>query len=493
MSIQSRTTSNTGAAAVLFVVICVLISGCHSSNKQTTNSPPPPDLAKILEYQVLANSPAGELGYIFYSPGNIPIKEVGAIAHNGAHPPTAAVIRDKQGRIVWQYVPPATEPLSDLQVQSYQGNPVLTWTQGSIDNPNQYIADSHYHVIKTLALGQGLQLDHHEFRLVPGDRALMIGYKSETADLTSVGGPKDGEINDCVAEVIDIATGNVVTSWDAAQHVPISDTYVGYGSSVGSQESPAGFDPYHMNSVALDPAGNLVISIRHTSAIYDVNPTTGAINWQLGGKHSTFSLGKGVQFAFQHDVEMSDPSTVRFMNNNGDGVTTDGLTSIQWVHLDFEHKAATLIRNQLHPGNIGGNKATGNVQQLPDGDVFGSWGSTRHISEFAPDGTMVYDAVVGVHTPRAFLSPWTGAPDGNPNLTIAGTSATAEWNGATNVAQWRLLQGQRTDILKPASTVPWNGLDTVIPISGNQGDYYQLQALDASGAVIGLSPAAQAP
>ena len=430
------------------------------------------------------HSPAGESGYVFYTPGRLPTKDILGGIDETPDVPSAAIIRDKQGRIVWQYLPPVGQPISDFQVQSYQGNPVLTWTQGPIENPNQYIADSHYHVIKTIALGNGLRLNHHEFRLVPGNRALMIGAKTETADLTAVGGPKDGKLSDCVAVVTDIATGNIVASWDVLQHVPVSDTYIHYGP----QEPAAGFDAYHMNSVSLDPAGNLVISLRLTSTIYDVNPATGAINWQLGGKHSSFSLGEGVQFAFQHDAEMSDPTTVRFMNNNSDGPTTDGPSSIQWVHLDFAHKTAALIRNQLHPGNIGSNIALGNAQQLPNGNVFGSWGSTNHLSEFTADGTMVYDAVIGVYSSRAFLSPWTGTPDGNPSLTVAGTSVTAEWNGATNIAQWRLLHGETTDTLKPTTTVPWNGLDTTMPISGNHSGYYQVQALDSNGAVIGLSP-----
>jgi hypothetical protein len=414
------------------------------------------------------------------------MKDIVGGTGKASNAPSAAVIRDKQGRIVWQYVPPLGQPASDFQVQSYQGNPVLTWTQGSIQNPNQYIVDSHYHVVKAITLGHGMDLNHHELKLVPGDRMLMIGSKTETADLTAVGGPKDGKIDGCVAVITNIVTGNIVASWDPLHHVPISDSYIHYGSSM-TQESAGGFDPYHMNSVSLDPAGNLVISMRHTSTIYDVNPTTGAINWQLGGKHSSFSLGEGVQFAFQHDAEMSDPSTVRLINNDSNGQTTDGPSSIQWVHLDFATKKATLIRNQLHPGNIGNNVATGNAQQLPNGDVFGSWGSTNHVSEFAPDGTMVYDATIGVHSPRAFLSPWAGAPDGNPSLTVGATSATAEWNGATNVAQWRLLHGDSTDALKPTATAPWNGLETTIPISGDHSGYYQLQAIDSSEAVIGLS------
>ncbi|NED60298.1 hypothetical protein G3I15_05085, partial [Streptomyces sp. SID10244] len=70
------------------------------------------------------------------------------------------------------------------------------------------------------------------------------------------------------------------------------------------------YDPFHINSIALDPDGDLVISMRDTSTVYDVDIRTGAIKWRLGGKHSTFTLGRGVQFAFQHDAEFASPNTI---------------------------------------------------------------------------------------------------------------------------------------------------------------------------------------
>jgi outer membrane protein assembly factor BamB len=60
-------------------------------------------------------------------------------------------------------------------------------------------------------------------------------------------------------------------------HVPV--TY----SEYAVPGNGATFDYFHGNSIALTSDGNLLISARNTSAVYDVNHTTGAVIWELGG------------------------------------------------------------------------------------------------------------------------------------------------------------------------------------------------------------------
>ena len=49
-------------------------------------------------------------------------------------------------------------------------------------------------------------------------------------------------------------------------------------------------------------AGNLVLSMRNTSALYDIDHQTGQVLWSLGGKSSTFKMGKGTSTWGQHDA-----------------------------------------------------------------------------------------------------------------------------------------------------------------------------------------------
>jgi hypothetical protein len=281
---------------------------------------------------------------------------------------------------------------------------VLTWWQGDTvgghGSGTDYIADQHGHVITTLTAGDGLSSDAHEFRLTPDGRALITSYKEVDADLSSIGGPKNGKMYDTIASVVDVATKRVLFQWSAAQHVPLTDS-----TAPTSAPGTNTYDPYHMNSIALDPAGNLVISMRDTSAVYDVDIHTGAINWQLGGKRSTFALGPGVEFAFQHDAEFSDPTTIRLFNDNSSGTQTLGVSSVQWIHLDTADHRATLARNQTHPDGLVA-PAMGNAQGLADGDTLIGWGMAPHISEFSPSGDMVYDVALPFGTYRAYLENW---------------------------------------------------------------------------------------
>ncbi|WAC55541.1 arylsulfotransferase family protein [Gordonia sp. SL306] len=345
-------------------------------------------------------------GYIYYSSGISAAALVPGVSKAVSGIPAAAsanIVVDKAGREVWRYDPPAGQDVSNFRTQTYRGKRVLTWWQGETVGGHgsgaDYIADEHGRVIEKLDAG-GAPTDVHEFRLTPDGRALVTSYHEVDADLTAIGGPKNGKMYDAVASVVDVATKRVLMRWSAAQHVPLTD-------STATDKLPGNdtYDPYHINSIALDPEGDLVISMRDTSTVYDVDIASGAIKWRLGGKRSTFNLGRGVQFAFQHDAEFAGPNTIRLFNNNSSGFETDGLSSVQWIHLNHATHQATLVRNQTHPGNLVAF-AMGDAQPIPNGNTLVGWGMAPHISEFTPSGKMVYDARLPFGTYRAYPANW---------------------------------------------------------------------------------------
>jgi hypothetical protein len=440
--------------------------------------------APPLGYTVNVNKPGGAPGYVFFVSGST------AASPGAGSRPAVLVIADKTGNVVWQRELSAGQTAGNLRVQSYQGKPVLTWWQGLKQSSHgfgaSYIADEHYDVISTLTPGAELSSDIHEFRLTPDGHALITSYQEVTTDLTAVGGPTDGKIYNCIASVVDVASKKTLFVWDALRHVPVADSPAKY--TAGQV-----LDPYHMNSISLDPAGNLVISMRALSTVFNVDPRSGAINWQLGGKHSTFALGDGVEFAYQHDAEMPDANTLtvfdnHFEGNQGQQGGGSVPSSLKWINLDHNARRATLIRAQTHPGNLS-TGAMGNLQELPGGNTFSGWGTAGHIAEFAPNGDMLYDATLIGGTYRAFLNGWSGDPVEPPRLSFTDNTAHAIWNGATAVTQWRLLHGPESNAMTPLLTVAWAGYDTPIPLTGSQDGYYQLQALDAGGAVVNQSAA----
>jgi hypothetical protein len=67
-------------------------------------------------------------------------------------------------------------------------------------------------------------------------------------------------------------------------------------------------DIQHLNSIEKDSQGNYMISSRHYSTVYYISPA-GDILWQLGGRNSSFQMGEGTDFYWQHDARWIDEGT----------------------------------------------------------------------------------------------------------------------------------------------------------------------------------------
>jgi hypothetical protein len=405
-------------------------------------------------------------------------------------------IVDNLGRPL--YFQPVTAPYTatDFRVQSYRGKPVLTFDVGqSTGGPGHsqgedVILDQHYRQIATVSSGNGLEpADQHEFRLTPQGTALITDYHAVPYDLTPYGGPANGQVYDGVAQEIDIATGKVVWQWDSLDHVPLSDSYIPVPTNPATP-----WDYFHINAVNPDTDGNFLISGRGVSTIYKVDSHTGNVIWRLGGKESDFTLGAGVKFNGQHNALPEGPNVVRiFDNGNGGGPATGLPSRVIDVKLDTKAKTATLVSAVQHPDGIISN-SQGNAQRLPDGHLYVGWGSAGRFSEFDGSGNLLWDASVpsGYDTYRAYRSPWVGEPLTDPTASAEQVDSShvgvdAIWNGATEVAHWRILAGQHPWSLQQVGFAAWNGLDTAIT-AHTSAPYVAVVALDDSGRVIGRSP-----
>jgi len=166
------------------------------------------------------------------------------------------------------------------------------------------------------------------------------------------------------------------------------------------------------------------------------------------------------------------------------------------VRLDTQRMTATLVREQAHPGAALVAGSQGNVQALADGSWMVGWGEAPYLSEFSVSGSLSFDA----HLPaayesyRAYRLRWSGQPADLPALAAVrsssgrGATVYASWNGATLLASWRVLAGPSPGALAPVAAAAKGGFETAIVVPGvAAGSYIELQALDASGAVIGAS------
>jgi hypothetical protein len=130
---------------------------------------------------------------------------------------------------------------------------------------------------------------------------------------------------------------------------------------------------------------------------------------------------------------------------------------------------------------------------LAGGNIFVGWGSSPWFSEYAPDGRLLFAGhfqSVWNQSYRAFKAPWTGKPQGGPAV-VAGTRAGhvvafVSWNGATEVARWRVFGGESADSLAPLGDGEWRDYETKLELPATPA-FIQIQALDATGDVLGSS------
>jgi Arylsulfotransferase (ASST) len=399
------------------------------------------------------------------------------------------LILDDHGDLVWFRPEPRGLTATDLRVATDQGKPVLTWWEGRFAGAWGYgegiIADASYRPIARVHAGNGYQADLHEFQLTSQGTALLIAYHRVERDLRSVGGPRHGRVLDNVVQEIDLANGLVRFEWHALDHVPLRESYA------PPQKGRAAWDWCHINSAQLTPDGHLLVSARNTHAIYEIDRSTGDVVWQLGGRGSTFRMGRGTDFAWQHDAELHDDGTVTvFDNEAAPPVRTH--SRVLRIRLDIAHRRATLVSAREHRQRLL-SPSQGNVQVLSGGREFVGWGQNPWFTEFAPDGTVLFDAHLarGYDSYRAYRASWTGMPAGAPSVAAQprGSSSTAvwaSWNGATEIAGWQVLAGDDPGALTPVRTVARHGFETAMSIPARPR-WIAVRALAADGSTLGTS------
>jgi EmrB/QacA subfamily drug resistance transporter len=418
-----------------------------------------------------------------------------------SRPPIAGqsgpMIYDNHLAPVWFRPVPEDVVASNLARQTYQGQPALSWWQGELTNAGatvsgeDVVVDQHYHQIATVKGVNGWIPTLHEL-VIRGNHAWVTANKNIPIDLSKYGGAYNGALIDSAVQEYDLRTGKLVYSWDALDHIPLNDSY----ASLPTNGFP--WDAYHVNAIDLKPDGTFVVSMRNTWAAYLIDRSTRKIRWTLGGKHSTFSLGAGADFSWQHDVTLHPDSTLTMFDDHccqitGGGTYVNPTAPSRGLTLKLDQSAhtATLATEYSHGGSFDADYM-GSAQPLNNGDTFIGWGSQPFFSEYSPRGKLIFDAVL----PRPDLSyrttvePWVGLPlyppAGAARTAGGKTTVYASWNGATQVAAWRVLGGSSAAALTPLGSAAKSGFETAIAV--RQSDRtFKVQALDTGGRVIGTS------
>jgi arylsulfotransferase ASST len=412
------------------------------------------------------------------------------------------LIYTPQGRLVWFDDLPAARPALNLSVQSYEGQSDLTWWQGQVLSTGfglgeDVVMDSNYQTVATVHAGNGYEADLHDFQIAPQGVAYITAYNLMRCDLTSVGGARNGVIIDTAVQEIDMKTGLVRWEWHSLDHVGVRESH----APVPSTATP--WDWFHLNSIDPEADGNVLISARSTWTAYQLRRGSGEILWRLGGTNSSFAMGPGSATAWQHDARMQSDGTITLFD---DGSNPRVHYQSRGVRLAIDQVAHTarLVAAYPHPGAPLLADSQGNMQSVAGQHLVIGWGAIPSVSELAPNGQLLFDAHLppGSSSYRAFRFPWTGHPLSAPAVSARvlstgdSTAVYASWNGASDVASWRVLAGPSPSALVPVASMPDAGFESSITYPNTYPEhsieYVAVQALGAAGELLGTSATVQA-
>lgn len=461
-------------AVALLLVAPVLTSATWSHRATPQLFPTRPDLRPPV-VDVIAGPHDPGPGYFFLAP-------------KGDAEMSGPMIIDNAGRLIWHT--PARRA-TDFKVERYRGKPVLTWWEGT--GPRGHgagtyvLVDQSYRRVGTVRAGNGLAADLHDMTITSRGTALLLAYHEVPVDVAELGLPPGTKVHEGVVQEVDIDTGEVLFEWHSLDHVSLAESY---------RPAPTGpgkvYDYFHINSVSVDRDGNLLVSARHTQTIYKIDRQSGDVIWRLGGKRSDFSFGPGARFGWQHDAQRQPDGTLSLFDNAARDEGADVASRALVLDVDTSTWTATLVRAFTSPERLL-STSQANHQILPGGHHVVGWGSQPYVTEFGPDGQVLFHATfgAGMDSYRAFKFRWTGRPRTDPAVAVQhgwGDEVTvvASWNGATEVETWTVLAGPDPQHLTPVGSAPWAGFETAIRVT-TTAPLVVVQARDERGSVLGTS------
>jgi|CZKU01.1.fsa_nt_gi hypothetical protein len=242
----------------------------------------------------------------------------------------------------------------------------------------------------------GSSTDDHELRLLPNGDYLLLTYPFQSGvDLTGLQDFGAGEtIPDCEIQEVD-PTGRLVWSWRALDHIdPVlesiePDTNTILGQSV--------VDVYHCNAIDVDSSGNLLLSARHTNAVFYIDRTSGDVVWKLGGSAYSKDGASYVRivgdpetsFSLQHDARFLPNGDISLFDDHGAGA---GVARGVEYALDHDEDVASVVWQFL---GIAASAAEGSCRRYADGETVIGWGyntaDARVVTEVNAAGDDVLD------------------------------------------------------------------------------------------------------
>ena len=199
------------------------------------------------------------------------------------------------GQLIWRG---PSGNYSALQPQILDNEPVIAYWSGDVSRGFGFgaitIINSSYDEIHRVTLDCEAEnfvtvydpmrfascIDIHESEITENGTILVTAVNVTQADLSAIGGPKDGWIQDALVYEIDIKTNEILFRWGAYEHIdqaPLRDVHAPLEGSGGNKTNPYGYP--HLNSVA-KYGDSYLVSSRYMCSLFFI-ASNGSVTWHL--------------------------------------------------------------------------------------------------------------------------------------------------------------------------------------------------------------------
>jgi hypothetical protein len=247
----------------------------------------------------------------------------------------------------------------------------------------------------------GTPVDLHELQFLPNGDHLVLSYPLKRGvDLTGLpitppAGP-NSTIADCVVQQVN-PQGQLVWQWTASDHIdPVTESTNPTTTTVGTETV---YDVFHCNSIDPNPNGNVLVSSRHMSSVFEVRRSDGKVLWKMGGAPTSkdgaaiIAIQNDPQggFRLQHDARYMPNGDISLYDNE----KTLPSRAVEYAP-DFTTNTAQLVFSYTTPDNVP-SCCMGSFRRYPDGHSVIGWGYTltspRAMTELDAAGQSVLDLV----------------------------------------------------------------------------------------------------
>ena len=298
-------------------------------------------------------------------------------------------------------------------------NGLLSYNLKGKGYSGRIIADTSFNSVDTLRCGNGYGTNGHDGLLLANGHSIMMANDPEPIDMSQIvsNGNPNAIVDGLVVQELD-SDKTVLFQWRSWDYLNITASYFDL-----TQQK---IDLIHANSLALDNDGNILVSLRHLSAIIKINRETGNVDWILGGKLNQFTFinehesNSPTYFSYQHDINMLPNGNITLFDN-GTQHLPQYSRGVEYK-LDETNKTATLVWEYRQIPDIYAD-AMGSVQVLPNGNKVIGWGVASGkgapvYTEVHPDNSLALELFLspGQFCYRAYKYPWVSQ---TPEVVIA--------------------------------------------------------------------------